>query len=521
MLVNPQLIPTGKGWPIDTRANAISQNVPRVIQSIITSGYTTAGDGGGAEYKRVGAEPAHPGKFQSHDGAWWELTSNMLTLEMFGAKRDGVTIDSDAIDNAIACCQATKASGVYPLAGEYAINRTVTFNNEIRFRGAGKMRTVFNLVSAAVISAFTIDCPNNASIIGFDIGSFTVVCNAGAVVCDGFIIKSLLGFNSANSTSRLSDIFIRNCRRGVWLGGVTYMSNFDLITVVNCTEYGWYADGANWGDVTYNRFTNLEVTDTQDGAFSYFIRSNYSTFDELTCDGCWYISDPNGSINTITIEGMPHNPPVPSAGQINLIKTLLNPVFINIPTAKCNIALDIISVSTLVNGLSFPSGAQPDVPVYIRNTPQATGVFMNAEMTNCVAKRDKSDWGNITVINCYDITNYCFTYKEGDWTPTINTWQTAPTVFGANYTVNGAIVTVVIQGQGGKVGIPGPGVGYISGLPINSGAFSGGFMTINSNQTAGKTATGSIGQNNSIAGPFNDVDFTSDYWIAIGQYSIR
>ena len=36
----------------------------------------TAGDGGGALYKRAVSEPSHPGKIQSADGTWWELASS-------------------------------------------------------------------------------------------------------------------------------------------------------------------------------------------------------------------------------------------------------------------------------------------------------------------------------------------------------------------------------------------------------------------------------------------------------------
>lgn len=49
-----------------------------------TAGWLTAGDGGGALYKKAVAEPDHAGKFQSADGAWWELAEAFATPAMFG-----------------------------------------------------------------------------------------------------------------------------------------------------------------------------------------------------------------------------------------------------------------------------------------------------------------------------------------------------------------------------------------------------------------------------------------------------
>ncbi len=70
--------------------------IPEAIAYIRTGGYSVPGDGGDALYKRVASEPSHPGKVQSADGAWWELVNSGVTVEMFGARGNGIADDAPA-----------------------------------------------------------------------------------------------------------------------------------------------------------------------------------------------------------------------------------------------------------------------------------------------------------------------------------------------------------------------------------------------------------------------------------------
>jgi hypothetical protein len=88
--------------PLFTTKSAAEAYNPSVAPDYIeTSGYTTAGDYGGALYKKVGSEPSHDGKIQIAQGSWYELAEPIVTPEMFGAVGDGTTNDAAAIISAL------------------------------------------------------------------------------------------------------------------------------------------------------------------------------------------------------------------------------------------------------------------------------------------------------------------------------------------------------------------------------------------------------------------------------------
>lgn len=85
-----------------TKASAEAEHITTALACFKTAGYASAGDGGGALYKRAVSEPAHAGKIQSADGAWWELQGNIITPEMFG----GVSTSTALNDVAFPACVA-------------------------------------------------------------------------------------------------------------------------------------------------------------------------------------------------------------------------------------------------------------------------------------------------------------------------------------------------------------------------------------------------------------------------------
>lgn len=101
--------------------------VPANVSAIYTAGYANKGDRGQALYARVASAPSHAAKFQSADGAWWELSENLLNPFMFGAKGDDTTNDSPAIQ-AMFDFMVTKAKP-YPfnfMGAKYYVHDRIT-----------------------------------------------------------------------------------------------------------------------------------------------------------------------------------------------------------------------------------------------------------------------------------------------------------------------------------------------------------------------------------------------------------
>lgn len=59
--------------------------IPEDVNTVIVRGYREDGDAGGAKYRRVEPDSDAFGKFQSADGAWWEVVNINIRPEMFGA----------------------------------------------------------------------------------------------------------------------------------------------------------------------------------------------------------------------------------------------------------------------------------------------------------------------------------------------------------------------------------------------------------------------------------------------------
>lgn len=114
----------------DTKAAVQAATISGSVNHIRIAGYTSYGDGGGANYVRVASQPGHALKIQSADGAWWEWRDTILTPEMAGAVGDATWSEGSAgtwtgTDNTTAIQNAIDAVTYFKLADRLSFRRAV------------------------------------------------------------------------------------------------------------------------------------------------------------------------------------------------------------------------------------------------------------------------------------------------------------------------------------------------------------------------------------------------------------
>ncbi|MGS1095886.1 hypothetical protein ACVCNR_15010 [Aquamicrobium terrae] len=117
---NIGILPPGD---VDSVSAAELTNIPAGVTFIRTAGFAVSGDGGAALYKRALSEPTHAGKFQSADGAWWELSESVINPMMLGARADGAIDDTAAVRAALALGRPVDWGGA---SRTYRVTDTIT-----------------------------------------------------------------------------------------------------------------------------------------------------------------------------------------------------------------------------------------------------------------------------------------------------------------------------------------------------------------------------------------------------------
>lgn len=200
----------------DSKAAVEVDNISAARDSLRTAGYADAGDGGGALYKRVAVEPAHAGKIQSADGAWWELAEKVVNPRMFGAVADADPVaytgtdDATAINNALVFINSLPTGGaVELLPGYYLANVQIEMLSKVEFVGRGGW-----IINAPGVSVHTISAAgqSNFKIHGLNIdqggsgqvgGTHGIRCSGG---CSDYevthnYVKNVRGYAITNQDS--------------------------------------------------------------------------------------------------------------------------------------------------------------------------------------------------------------------------------------------------------------------------------------------------------------------------------
>ena len=445
----------------------------------------------------------------------------------YGATGDGITDDTAAIQAAINAAElitgstyitATHPATLYVPAGVYKITATLNFLGNIQFIGDGNTATIFNVVSAAPIQAFLIGpSADNQYMWGSRFQGFRINCSGGAGVCDGFKVQTG-AVNSVITQTIFDDILIYQCHVGFEMTGVLYMNDWRNCKVVNTTAYGFISVDVK--ENIYNTFTNLEVTQVLDNAWAYYMTSSGAAqYTNITADGCCYFGGAYTGISGLAVEGISATTTASTTCiTFNQISSAKDIAIINVPTAKCNLGINVIG-NVDISGVRFPDAGvsnQPATPIYF--APNATSSLSSVQMVNCAQKitPGAGGLGNVTAIGCSDITDFGADFSQNTWTPGYATWTTAPTTLTARYIKTGNMVTINLYGQGGVCNAG----STITGLPFANSGTSGGVGTAVDLQDSSKGFTTGILAGASTLVRIPATNFGSDFWALMVTYFI-
>jgi hypothetical protein len=192
-----------------SRAVAAAATLPSGMTFVRTAGYATAGDGGGALYKKVVSQPSHTGKFQSADGAWWELVylGQPVTLQQFGAIGDGTTDDRAAMQSAIDMVAAGKGR-IWGVAGKTyraVINVGVTDLGLIMKNGATLDLAGSTINLECTGSVYGIRLQSNSHVVGPGTVKTTVSASPGAAGCYHAPISAAVNYGEVTNVAALGN----------------------------------------------------------------------------------------------------------------------------------------------------------------------------------------------------------------------------------------------------------------------------------------------------------------------------
>lgn len=441
----------------------------------------------------------------------------LLNVKQFQAVGDGVADDTAAF---LACAEECEATGktMFIPCGTYKLTDTIPVRQSFSIVGEGTEKTILNMVSSTVKPVFDLSPGDNFIILGARISDMQIRCNGGSALCDGVKLRT----SATNSTVRqchFDNLWIRDCRRGVAMAGVIYRNFFTNITVQGTSDFGIYSD-EGFVDVTYNTFAQIEVTNVGNGAWAYYVRSSYSTFDTLTSDGVSYFSSPAGTLRNFTTETVQASSFPAASGNavatINQVQLLDNYTIRGVDPAKRSVALRIIGTSVInamrmvgphpINALLLDEGSSGVI-----NTLQVDSTINMIEDTHTDAILN-----NWTFNNCFQVTERSGRYAEGNWTPTFSGWSTNPTVNvnGTTYERVGNRTFATMLATGG-VASSGATIG---GLPFPSSPVSVGIATFGTSDPTKRIENGYLGPDASVVGNFGAVDMTATTWSMVVEY---
>jgi YD repeat-containing protein len=184
---------------VSTRAVAQVTVFDSAVAYVQTGGYTTAGDGGSARYKKGSGG----GSFTDGNGISWVpvFTDNIYNVKVYGAKGDGSTDDTTTIQAAIT---AAAGKDVYLPAGTFVVTANVNYSTTgsfvsgLRLRGAGPELTyIDNRVASAACITSQSSSSGNFQLGGY-IRDLTIKTTTSPVTSHGIDLKAVYNYRVSN-----------------------------------------------------------------------------------------------------------------------------------------------------------------------------------------------------------------------------------------------------------------------------------------------------------------------------------
>jgi hypothetical protein len=185
----PQMFGANFRDSFSTTAALQAANVGAGIDTVYVRGYWTEGDGGGAAYRRALSIPSHPARFQSADGAWWEIAESTPNVRQFGARMDGVTSDRAAWQRALDWADTRNGAIVFP-AGQTLIDDELNLcgaTTGVSIIGQGQRQSRMLVTAFGAAKAVINGCNTNTNTRPSQnnyLANFEIVGSAGAVSAD-------------------------------------------------------------------------------------------------------------------------------------------------------------------------------------------------------------------------------------------------------------------------------------------------------------------------------------------------
>jgi hypothetical protein len=160
---------SGTGWrcgisPVLPARSNISSLDLSAFTAITVQGFATAGDGGGMTMLKSASQPfcansTNTTAVQDSAGNWFSISENSYNIRQFGAKQDGSTDDTTAIQSALDCAAMYTVAGgaavvvgvngrtVYLPPGISMASNTLTVPNGVVVIGSGPISSVWQMTT--------------------------------------------------------------------------------------------------------------------------------------------------------------------------------------------------------------------------------------------------------------------------------------------------------------------------------------------------------------------------------------